>query len=406
MLQAFAARVMTRNTDFPGFFRMRCLIVPLLLMGLPLRAGSIVDLRQGSLGELAAKASAGHEICIVTLGGSITQKADGHSRMIPDWFQQRFPSAKVKSHNAGLSSTCSHSGAFRFRKHVLDRKPDLLVVEFAVNDDQDARHSYDEAVKGMEGVVRQAHANNVPVLMILFVNDHLLKAEQGGEVAVSVRAHLAVADHYGVPTINVPRALARSIERNEMDWKAYGGVHPNAKGYRFVCGYVNEAAMQLLRRPARSRVSLPNPLKVDSFSKGAWRSPAGATFSSGWQVGKVERNLLAPGGFRKDYEVYPMAIAKEPGASLTFQFEGTAVGAFLLAGPDAGQVEVRVDGGKPRIVDLYHDPYSRGLHYPRTRMFMEGLESGRHTLSLKVLPAHHRKSKGTTCSLLYFAVNE
>ena len=95
MLQAFAARAMTRNADFPGFFRMRCLIVPLLLMGLPLRAGSIVDLRQGSLGELAAKASAGHEICIVTLGGSITQKADGHSRMIPDWFQHRFPSAKV-----------------------------------------------------------------------------------------------------------------------------------------------------------------------------------------------------------------------------------------------------------------------------------------------------------------------
>ena len=406
MLKASPARAMTEDTEFLGFFRMRGLIVLLLLMGPPLRAGSIVDLRQGSLGELAAKAAAGDEICIVTLGGSITQKADGHSRMIPDWFQQRFPGAKVKSHNAGLSSTCSHSGAFRLRKHVLDRKPDLLVVEFSVNDDQDARHPYDEAVKGMEGIVRHAHSDNVPVLMILFVNDHLLKAAQSGKAASSVRAHLAVADHYGVPTVNVPQALARAIEEGRMDWKAYGGVHPNRDGYRFVCDYVNQAAAQLLKRPARIRTILPSRLKMTSFVGGAWREPAGATYSPGWQVGKADRRLLVAGGFRKDYQSYPMAVASEPGASLTLDFEGTAVGAFLLAGPDAGQVEVRVDGGKPRIVDLYHDPYSRGLHYPRTRIFADGLERGRHTLSLKVLSSHHPKSKGTACALLYFAVND
>ena len=124
MLKASPTRAMTKDTEFLGFFRMRGLIVLLLLMGPPLRAGSIVDLRQGSLGELAAKAAAGDEICIVTLGGSITQKADGHSRMIPDWFQQRFPSAKVTSHNAGLSSTCSHSGAFRRSP----QRPEVVVV--------------------------------------------------------------------------------------------------------------------------------------------------------------------------------------------------------------------------------------------------------------------------------------
>ena len=56
MLKASPARAMTKDTEFLGFFRMRGLIVLLLLMGPLLRAGSIVDLRQGSLGELAAKA--------------------------------------------------------------------------------------------------------------------------------------------------------------------------------------------------------------------------------------------------------------------------------------------------------------------------------------------------------------
>lgn len=43
-----------------------------------------------------------------------------------------------------------------------------------------------------------------------------------------------------------------------------------------------------------------------------------------------------------------------------------AVGLYVLAGPDAGAVEVTVPGEEPKTIQLYHDPHSKGLHYPRT----------------------------------------
>jgi gluconolactonase len=67
-------------------------------------------------------------------------------------------------------------------------------------------------------------------------------------------------------------------------------------------------------------------------------------------------------------------------------------------------VEVRIDKGEPKVVDLFHH-YSRGLNYPRTRVFADGLAPGKHVLELKVLEKHNPKSKGTACTILYLAVN-
>ncbi|MEM7015642.1 MAG: SGNH/GDSL hydrolase family protein, partial [Verrucomicrobiota bacterium] len=104
------------------------------------------------------KQKTGH---VAFLGGSITANAKGHSAMIPAWLEERYPDTKFTFTNAGISSTCSHTGAFRLIVDVLFKcQVDLLVVEFAVNDDQDAGHSRVHAIRGMEGVIRRLKAHN------------------------------------------------------------------------------------------------------------------------------------------------------------------------------------------------------------------------------------------------------
>ena len=78
-------------------------------------------------------------------------------------------------------------------------------------------------------------------------------------------------------------------------------------------------------------------------------------------------------------------MRQEPGAEATLKFTGTAVGAFIVAGPDAGIVEAAVDGGPPREVNLRHR-YSVNLHYPRTVMLATDLPPGPHTLRLRISP--------------------
>ena len=85
-------------------------------------------------------------------------------------------------------------------------------------------------------------------------------------------------------------------------------------------------------------------------------------------------------------------------------FKGRALGAYVLAGPDSGVIEVSIDGGKWQRVDL--DPrHSRGLHYPRTVMFDTDLKTGAHTAKIRLSNKSTPLSKGTAARILQFVVN-
>ena len=78
------------------------------------------------------------------------------------------------------------------------------------------------------------------------------------------------------------------------------------------------------------------------------------------------------------------------------------MGAYVVAGPDAGMLEARVDDGDFLPVDLYHR-YSKGLHYPRTVMFATDLPAGEHELTLRV--AEKSKSGGHAARIMKFVAN-
>jgi len=66
---------------------------------------------------------------VAYIGGSITQM-NGYRPMVSQWLKERFPETKFEFINAGISSTCSHSGAFRLNDHILSKgQIDLLFIE-------------------------------------------------------------------------------------------------------------------------------------------------------------------------------------------------------------------------------------------------------------------------------------
>jgi hypothetical protein len=99
-----------------------------------------------------------------------------------------------------------------------------------------------------------------------------------------------------------------------------------------------------------------------------------------------------------------LLTATESGKETIVKFTGRALGAYVLAGPDAGVIEVSLDGGEWKRVDLYHR-HSRGLHYPRTVMFAADLKSGEHTARIRLSEKSNPKSKGTSARILQFTVN-
>ena len=103
-----------------------------------------------------------------------------------------------------------------------------------------------------------------------------------------------------------------------------------------------------------------------------------------------------------------MIYSTTAGAKLTVKFTGTAIGAYMLAGPDTGIIKVSMDGKESREIDTLHK-YS-GFYYPMTVMFFNELEDGEHRLELEVLPnpqggKGRMKPGGTAFRAIAFTAN-
>ena len=99
-----------------------------------------------------------------------------------------------------------------------------------------------------------------------------------------------------------------------------------------------------------------------------------------------------------------LLTATQSGKETTVKFTGRAIGAYVLAGPDAGAIEASIDDSEWKRVDLYHR-HSRGLHYPRTVMFAADLKRGSHTARIRLSKKSNSASKGTAARILQFTVN-
>ncbi len=363
---------------------------------------------RGSLENSRLRFKRDKEGHVAFIGGSITEM-NGYRPMVMDVLKRRFPKTQFAFTNAGISSTCSTTGAFRVFDHVLNKSPvDMLFVEFAVNDDQDAGHARRECIRGLEGVIRRTreHSPNADIVVTYFVNPGMLTKWQAGDVPLSADAHNAVVKHYKVSTINLAHEVADQITAKKLTWKQFGGTHPAPYGNAIATAMIDRLMELAWDKPlaavAKSH-ALPEPLDPNSYYRGRLVAPTAATDLKGMGV-KVPSWKDLKGSSRERFTKEELLCGDEPGSELTLQFEGTAIGAYVLAGPDAGIVETSVDGGEFKETNLFHR-FSKGLHYPRTVIFDADLKPGSHTLRLRIADSKHSDSIGHAIRVLNFVAN-
>lgn len=344
---------------------------------------------------------------VAFIGGSITEMK-GYRPMVGDWLAKRFPDTRFTFVDAGISSTCSTTGAFRLATDVFGKGPvDLLFVEFAVNDDQDAGHSREACIRGLEGIIRHARVLNpdIDIVVTYFVNEGMLKTLQEGKMPLTMEAHEAVCAHYDVPTILLAREVERQITAGTLTWKQYGGVHPAPHGNAIAAAMIEDLLTRAWATPPSGKPvphRMPEkPLDPHNYQRGRFIDPKEANVASGWTLGVPDWKSL-PGGKRERFTSIPILHAATAGSRLTLQFEGTAIGAYVVAGPDAGTLNATIDGKPVPAVDLYHR-FSKGLHYPRTVMFAVDLAPGKHTLELTV--SDQSSTQGHAARIMQFVAN-
>ncbi len=363
---------------------------------------------RGSLNNSRVTFSKNGSATVAFLGGSITEM-NGYRPMVCEILKQRFPGTEFTFIDAGISSTCSTTGAFRLERDVLSKgKVDLLFVEYAVNDDQDGHHSPQNCIRGMEGVVRHLRMVNpeMDIVMLFFVNESIMGELQAGKTPLTIKAHTDVAEHYKVSTVNLAAEVALRIKGGEFTWEKFGGVHPAPFGNEIAASMINEilnrAWKELLEADVKPLAHvMPEPLDELSYFNGRFVDIKAANLKCGCMI-KVPDWGSIQGSKRNRYTACDTLCAEGVGAEFSLAFDGRAIGAFITAGPDAGVCEFSIDGNEFHRLDLYTG-FSKSLHYPYTVMFANDLRPGKHELVVRMVEG--KNSERRSLRIMQFCVN-
>jgi hypothetical protein len=124
----------------------------------------------------------------------------------------------VEEINAAIGGTGSDLGVFRLKHDVLDHDPDLLFVEFAVND---AGAPSEEIHRCMEGIVRQTWTRNprTDVCFVYTLAGNMLDTLKQEQLPRSMVAMEQIAEHYGIPSINMGLEVARLEKAGKLVFK-------------------------------------------------------------------------------------------------------------------------------------------------------------------------------------------
>lgn len=331
------------------------------------------------------KCRAGEPVTVAYIGGSITE-ANGWRPFTTRWLREQFPKTEIREVNAAIGGTDSLLGVFRLYEHAMKYEPDLLFVEYAVNDSGNP----DEQVKAtMEGIVRQAwSAPKKPDIVFTYTTVAMQTPTQ---------RHQAVADAYGIATVDFQAAITALCGNGLVDWRilAQDNVHPGDWGHGI---YAATLATYLKQQMALTEAvpppdELPAPVFSDRYVS-AHLVPATEASSSleGW-------NTEAPWGFFRSGSI----LGTTPGQSVEYDFTGTMVGLYYEIRKDAGLVQAAVDGRVVAEVDT-----SWGPTYPFNRLnctlLARDLTPGPHHLKLTLLDRKHELSSGYELRLGYLMV--
>lgn len=259
----------------------------------------------------------------------------------------------------------------------------------------------------MEGIVRRAIRSNAlaDVAMLHFVDPEKMADYRAGRTPAVVRNHEAVAEHYGIPSIDLARETTERIDAGEFSWEEdFKDLHPSEFGqgvyFRSIRAFLDATLGAGGRADPRS---LPEPLDPHSYSNARLAPPDAAEQGEGWSLDPqwVPRDGA---GTRAGFVGVPALVAEAGAGEATFRFEGTAVGVFVAAGPDAGILEYALDDGAWTSRDLF-TRWSAGLHLPWLHVLEAELAPGPHRLRIRPSAARNPASLGGAVRVFHFAVN-
>lgn len=346
--------------------------------------------RAASFEDFDRRARAGEALNVVFLGGSLTWGAAATDPMqtscrarIGKKLQEFYGNWRIAPHDAAIGGTGSHLGVFRLDRDVLRHKPDLVFVEFAVNDHPFAIHP--GRLEAYEAIIRRLVQAGIPVVQgLLAVKQDLYTPPKEERVLDPEHKKISKAYNTGLgDTVALMREkVAKGEAKPEELWWPFDGTHPNDKGYALYAEAMWAGFRQAVdeKRVCRAPEKMLHP---DTFTHLVRKKVSELPLPEDWEVG-----IPTPWGVAFDFYMSrwfdDVVIARHGAAPLRVVFDGSFVQLFGEATEKSGKVRILIDDHPLQgdgIRDGVLDAKGNGMHL--VRVLAENLDpSHPHTLDI------------------------
>lgn len=323
------------------------------------------------------------------LGGSITEGGNAscealcYRELVTAGLNAKYQGTTFETVHASIGGTGSDLGVFRMDADMMYADPDMVIIEFAVNDS-----GLKNAAFYIESIVRKILTKNPETKIVFIYTATQTIAEQSydlGYLPVSVIRQSSVAKYYGIPEVNVGKKLYDIAKSEGKLFKDYtvDSVHPNDAGFKIYADHILDVIdglefnITLREAPIHGELPSAGAIALYGINADGWES------KETWLFRKVSKGY---------------AYADKPGTKLTLEFEGTIFGMYFIMGKDSGIFDYVIDGkikGSCDTWDKYCLQFTRSCY----KILQENLNPGKHTVEITVTEKHSEQSEGTYIKL-------
>ncbi len=329
----------------------------------------------------------GGNFTIGYIGGSITQGAVAtseqarYTNLTTAWLENTFPRSTFKTQNAGIGSTGSYIGVHRAQNDLLSAKPDIVFIEYAVNDDVGdaiAQDAYDSLIR------KVWNSSSKPAVILL---TNVARNMGTKEYSSNKECNLANGKFYDLPVLSPGDAILYTCNSEKMvQWNelinASDWIHPTDYGHSVISQVIQRYLRGVIEDSVAGKISgkesdLTKPMFNDKYKNAAILQPANTkpVKNSGFTTSKEK--LQQFNGYWK---------ASKSNSSIEFDVTGKNIGLLYLMTDSSSEThksgifEVYIDGKLVRAINT-----SYTMEYPKGEEFFTSSTSAKHHVKIVAL---------------------
>lgn len=342
------------------------------------------------------KAMRGEDVTIAYIGGSITEGACStthtkcYAYQFYSMFKERFGKnggSNVHYVNAGMSGTPSSLGVIRYSRDVAPSNPDIVFVEFAVNDADDVTNG-----DAYESLVRNVlNSPNKPACMLIF---SVFKPDWNLQDRM-----IPVGKQYNLPMVSIRNAVVPAVKAGEItseQFWANDGWHPVDYGHKLMADCIMYCVDQILTKGKDSSdITVSSNVAIGKTFEGMTMIDS-QTKMDGLSInaGGFNANDTTPGNFQYNNQPKFKYDWKHTtnGGSTSFTMKVTCKSMLfaykLSSASTAGKVDIYIDGKYSQTVDSYKNG---GWNNPWVIKLMGNSYAAEHTIEIRMANGNENK---------------